>query len=303
MREQWAVLSEINVLSSLISTFMFDTITIIGVGLLGGSLGLALKRRGLSRRILGVGRRPESLDAARSLGTVDETFLDLEPAVREAGLVVVCTPAAGVTPCLDRIRDCLSPGAVVTDVASTKALICAHVRRTNWPRPLRFIGSHPMAGSEKFGPEHADPNLYEGAVTFVERAPDQAPDARDTVVALWQGVGSTVVDIDPAEHDDRVARTSHVPHIAAAALAQLAAGDEMGPFVGNGFRDTTRIAEGRPEIWRDICQTNAPAILEGLDQLESYLHQVRDAITRKNGRELEDFFEAGRCARGKVLGE
>lgn len=283
----------------------FNTVTIIGVGLLGGSLGLALKKRGLAGTVRGVGRRQESLDKALSAGAIDEAFLDAEDAVQDAvqgaGLVVLCTPANFVTQFLDIIRPVCSESAIVTDVASTKTHICQHAHAT-WPQPRRFVGSHPMAGSEKFGPEHAHHELYEGAYVFVEENDGLDPDAHHTIIELWQGLGARVVEIAPTLHDAILARTSHVPHIVSSALARLVDGQaNLAPFIGNGFRDTTRIAEGRPEIWRDISLTNRAAIGEGLGEVIEQLQAFCQAIRDGDGERLERLFDDGRVARQKAL--
>lgn len=279
----------------------FERVAILGVGLLGASLGLALKQRGLAGHILGIGRRLESLEAALRIGAIDAHSLDPASAAA-ASLIVIATPAALVEPMLDQIRPILAPGAVVTDVASTKAAICQHAAAT-WPAPRRFVGSHPMAGSEKFGPEHGDPELYTGSVCFVESSDGLDPEATATVQRLWEAVGAQVVRVAPAEHDLYVARTSHLPHVLAAAIAEVAgrAGD-VRPFVGNGFRDTTRIAAGRAEVWRDISLTNRDALLATLDELQQDLGVFRAALEQRDGAALEAFFEAGRAARLRILG-
>ena len=281
----------------------FGTVTIVGAGLLGGSLGLALKARGLARTIRGVGRRQCSLDTALAKGAIDENYLNLEEAVHGADLIVVCTPAGMVPQQLDQIRGACSVSAFVTDVASTKAEICAHAEAT-WTPPRRFVGSHPMAGSEKFGPEHATATLYDGCVTFVEALQSHEPEAHERVVTMWQSVGARVIEVEPVRHDALVARTSHIPHILAALIAELA-GDacDVRAEAGRGFRDVTRIAAGRPEIWRDICLTNRAAVLEGLEQIARRLDHVRGAIEAGSGEALEAFFESARAAREKVAGE
>jgi prephenate dehydrogenase len=280
----------------------FDTVTIVGVGLLGGSLGLALKQRGLARRVLGVGRRPETMNTALQRGVIDQAFAVSVEAVPESDLIVLCTPAANVIGYLDAIRPLCRKGAVVTDVASTKRDICAHVRKA-WSEPFRFIGSHPMAGSEKFGPEHASAKLFENSVCFVEAMNSHAPDAHAAVSEMWTAVGAQVVPIEPAAHDVLAARTSHVPHIVASALARLTArdGDALRAFVGGGFRDTTRIAEGRPELWRDISLTNADAILGVLRELQADLSGFSEALTKNDAEILEKFFTEGRDARRRML--
>lgn len=281
----------------------FDTAAIVGVGLLGGSLGLALKGRRMANRVHGIGRRQQSLDTALDLGAVDRAFLDLREGIRGADLIVLCTPAALVAGQLDSIAALCDPNTVVTDVASTKAEICAHARAA-WPHPLRFVGSHPMAGSEKYGPEHATDRLYENCVTLVERANGHAADAHEAVCGLWKGVGARVVEIDPATHDALVARSSHIPHIAASLVASLA-GDlgDIRAMVGKGFRDVTRVAAGRPEIWRDICLTNREAISDGLADLAKRLEAVRAMIDDRDGALLDAFFAQAQSARKRALGE
>jgi len=280
---------------------MFDTVTVVGVGLLGGSLGLGLKKRGEAKTIRGVGRREESLNKALAGGSIDEAFTEIDAAVDGADLVVLCTPAALVPTFLDSIRPLCRSSCVITDVASTKASICRHAADT-WDAPRRFVGSHPMAGSEKFGPEHGDANLYEGAITFIEDADGLDPEAVERVTQLWQLLGSETVRITPEVHDTLAARTSHVPHIVAAALAQLTdTGDDLRAFVGQGFRDTTRIAEGRPEIWRDICLTNSEAIGGSLAEIIDKLQQATEAINTGDGDRLDRFFQDGLSARRKIL--
>ncbi|MCX5759212.1 MAG: prephenate dehydrogenase/arogenate dehydrogenase family protein [Candidatus Hydrogenedentes bacterium] len=279
------------------------SVAIIGVGLLGGSLGLALKTRGLAGVVRGVGRRRESLSKALDTGAIDSAHLDLSGAVQDADIIIVCTPASQVIPMLDLLRNAALPSAVVTDVASTKASICAHADAT-WPAPRRFVGSHPMAGSEKFGPEHAYANLYEGAVVVLEKSGGLDVRARETIREMWQCVGARIVEVEPVEHDAIVARTSHVPHVAATVLAMIAArqGANARPLSGKGFRDATRIASSRSEVWRDVCLTNREAVLNGLDEFTDELRQIRAAIDRSDAAAIEAFFNTGRIAREEVAG-
>ncbi len=279
----------------------FERVCIVGVGLLGASLGLALKRRHLAGHITGVGHRQSSLDVALERDAIDTASLDVAEGARDASLVVIATPASLVTSRLD-ILLATCPEAMVTDVASTKAAICEHAGAT-WPRPRRFVGSHPMAGSEKFGAAHGRPDLYEGAVCLVEQGTDLDSAARKAVVALWTAVGAEVVDVEPRAHDAMLACTSHIPHVVASAVATLAGrrGD-IRKLVGNGFRDTTRIAGGRPEIWRDICLTNREAILAGLGEFMALLNDDFMAALRDgDGGKLERFFAEGGAARCKAL--
>ncbi|MFO7976642.1 MAG: prephenate dehydrogenase/arogenate dehydrogenase family protein [Candidatus Hydrogenedentota bacterium] len=283
-------------------TQRYGAVTIIGVGLLGGSLALALKAKNLADRVRGVGRNPNTLEKATALGIIDASYLEPVEACRDADLIVICTPAGSVPSILDAIRPVCSETALVTDVASTKAAICSHAART-WPSPLRFVGSHPMAGSEKFGPEYASATLYEGCITIVDENP-AAEEARAGITALWETLGAKVLTVDPEMHDALVARTSHIPHIAAGCVARLAAASgEVTPFVGTGFRDVTRVAAGRPELWRDICLTNRTAITEGLERLEEELAQIRRMVADGYAEGLDAFFEQAQEARRRALGE
>ncbi len=278
-----------------------DRVAIVGVGLLGASLGLALKARGLAKQVVGVGRRKVSLDTALELGAIDATAPTAAEAAAGADLLVVATPAALVTAILDEVRSVGNPRLVVTDVASTKAAICRHAA-TTWTAPRRFVGSHPMAGGEKFGPEHGRPDLYEGTVCLVEESAGLDADARAVVCRLWESVGARVVSVRPEEHDPILARTSHLPHVVASAVAALAA--ESGAsqlFVGNGFRDLTRIADSRPEVWRDICLTNRTALLQSLAGLDARLHELAAILVAGDAARLDAFFEEGREGRRKVI--
>jgi len=283
-----------------------ETATIIGVGLLGGSLGLALKEKKLAGRVLGVGHRQQTLDKALQIGAIDEAFLDPgEPSAR-AGLIVICTPAAAVPGFLDVLRPVCASNCIVTDVSSTKAAISAHAAAT-WPAPVRFVGSHPMAGSESWGPEHARADLYDGCVTVVEDGPHLEPAARAAVAELWRRLGTEVVSLPAILHDRLVAQTSHMPHVVAAAVAQSAASgadfEILRKLVGAGFKDATRIAASRPEIWRDICLTNRENLIAVLKEVSGRLDEARQALEQSDAQALENWFRRGSEARREVLGE
>lgn len=283
---------------------MFDRAVVVGVGLLGASLGMALRSRGLCRSVAGVGRNPETLEKAREQGAIDDFDVRLEH-VLPADLVVLATPAAAVPGYLQELMQFSgsSGDMVITDVASTKAAICGLAARL-WPENRPFVGAHPMAGGEKWGPEWAAPQLYQNAVCFVERLETGiSPIAHSRVVELWNAVGCRVVEIDSESHDRFLSRTSHLPHVAAAALAMAAA--RVGAdskFIGNGFRDATRIAAGRAEIWRDICLTNRQEILDALQEYRKILDLFADALEAGDGARLEKLFDQAREARREVTG-
>ncbi len=280
---------------------IFNRVVIVGAGLLGASLGLALQKQGAAQAVIGVGRRQSSLDTALARGAIQEGSLDLATAANDADLIVIATPASTVRPTLDQIQARCSEKTIVIDVASTKADICAHAAR-QWTAPRRFIGCHPMAGSEKSGPEHATANLYEGSVCLIEDTPDLDPAALSQVHALWKRVGARVVSVEPELHDALLARTSHVPHIMASVLALSAAQKgATSDVVGNGFRDMTRVAAGSPEMWRDIVLTNREAISEGLNDIKQHLDAFLDALAAGDDVALTALFEGGKKARQKVL--
>src|SRR5438067_3144090 len=197
-----------------------QTLTIVGVGLLGGSLGLAAKQRGLVRRVLGVGRHLDGLDYARQLGAIDEGFLALQDAVRSAEVVVFCTPVDQIARQALAAAEACPPGTLLTDVGSTKADIVRAVEG-RLPDGVAFVGSHPLAGSEKRGPEHANPRLFERRLTVVTQTPRTDPVALERTRAFWEGLGSRVRVMSPEEHDRALALTSHLPHLLAAALAGI----------------------------------------------------------------------------------
>ena len=249
-----------------------NTISIQGLGLMGASLGLALKAR-TDLRVLGYARRRETRDAALERRVVDEVFDHPAGAARGAGIVVLCTPILSIPALVRDLVPALQPGAIVTDVGSTKAWLEAQVppilaeARTG----ARWIGSHPMCGSEQTGHEAACPDLYEGS-TVVVCAGDSDP-----IDELWRAAGAEVLRLDSATHDQLVARTSHLPHLAAAALALAADGVEhpdRDRLKGSGYEDTTRVAAGSPELWHDIVKTNAAPVAEALRDLRTEIDRA-----------------------------
>jgi prephenate dehydrogenase len=261
------------------------TITIVGAGLIGASLGLAAKQRGLARRVRGLGRQQASLDRARAVGAIDEGFLEPAAALEGAGLVVFCTP-------VDRIADQVlayapycSPGTLVTDAGSTKGTIVAAVE-DKLPPGITFVGSHPLAGSEKRGPEHADANLFEGRWTVVTRTPRTEPAALAKIVAFWQAAGARVTIMTPDEHDRALAVTSHLPHFVAAALAGILPA-ALYNLTASGFQGSTRIAAGDPGLWTAIFAHNREALLQALGPFDERLHQLRLALENSDWSAME----------------
>jgi prephenate dehydrogenase len=263
-----------------------NTLTIVGVGLIGGSIGLAAKRRGLARHVRGVGRHQSSLDRAREVGAVDETFLDPDPAIAGADLVVFCTPVDHIADQVLAAAPHYAAGALVTDAGSTKALI---VRQLDGrlPKGVAFVGSHPLAGSEKRGPEFADADLFQNRWTVLTPTEQTEPQALDRVQSFWHGLGSRTRVMSPEEHDRALALTSHLPHLLASALAGILP-DELRGLTASGFRDTTRIAAGDPELWSAIFAHNRPALLAALAAFEQNLRDFRAAVEAQDWPTVTD---------------
>lgn len=272
-----------------------DTIAIVGVGLIGGSIGLAAKKRGLAERIVGVGRDLAHLEQARRLGAIDHGTLDLAEAVRGAVLVIFCTPVDRIAA---QVRDaiaCTSKPAIFTDAGSTKRAVVAAVEALRLGR-VRFVGGHPLAGSEKKGVEHANADLFVNRLTILTQTEATRKTALTAVKLFWQELGARVEIMTPDEHDRAVGLTSHLPHLVAAALAGILP-HEWHDLAASGFRDTTRIAGGDPEVWTPIFQQNRTAVLAALEQLAERLHQFRQALTQEDVARVDQLLTQGKRMR------
>jgi prephenate dehydrogenase len=279
-------------------------VAIIGLGLMGGSLGLALRRAGLAE-VSAYARRAETRALALAEGAADTVHETPQAALKGASVVVFCTPVCRIP---DLVRECLKafePGCVVTDVGSTKAELARAMAILFDGRPLAFVGSHPMAGSEKTGMEAARADLYDDAVTAVTPYGGTAPEAIRAVTDLWESVGARVMVLDAESHDALVARTSHLPHLVAALLVATAGRDPRGAvkaFCGPGFRDTTRVASGSPDMWHDIVRTNREPILA---ELKAHEHQTRGliaAIEHEDYESVRALLDRSRALRHELLG-
>ncbi len=260
----------------------FNQVAVWGVGLLGGSLGMALRQRQLATTVIGVGRNIDRLKQALDLGACDEITTDPREGFAQADLIVVCMPVAALAESFTILADCVQPGVIVTDVGSTKQRIVEAAESHLAGRCL-FVGSHPMSGAEVSGVQHARADLYKGNPCFLTPTPSTDLQALSTLAQLWQTLGSRVVITDPARHDELVAAVSHVPHLSSVALTLLAAGlgedlNLIPAIVGNGFWDTTRLAKGDLAMWSEICQENDASILKQLDRLIEILSQLRERV-------------------------
>lgn len=263
----------------------FQTVAIVGVGLIGGSIGLGLRERKLAGNVIGIGRRQSSLRAARRVGAVTHTTIDLAKGVEGADLVVVCTPVGRIVEDVRMAADHCPEGTLITDVGSTKRSIVEALDE-QLPRGCRFLGSHPMAGSEKIGPSNASADLFDGRITVLTPTKNTQASDFDRLEQFWTSLGSMVVRMPPDEHDRAVALTSHLPHAVAAALA-AAVPEDIFRLAGTGLKDTTRVASGGPEVWAPIFTLNRDHILAALAVFQRNLDALRGAIHDGNEDELK----------------
>jgi len=252
------------------------TLAIVGVGLIGGSIALAARARGVVDRIVGVDRDAEALDQARRRCCLDETSADVASAARQAQVMIFCTPVDQVAEQVLAAAPCCPPGTLLMDVGSTKADIVRGLDQ-GLPPDCRFIGSHPLAGSEKRGAGYAHQRLFEGRVVVVTPTDKTAPETLKEARTFWQALGAQVVEMTPEDHDRALAKTSHLPHLVAAALAGGLA-PELRELTASGFRDATRVAAGDASLWTGIFLHNRGPILQALRALEDELDRFRAAL-------------------------
>lgn len=271
--------------------------------MLGGSLGLALRQRRLADSVAGYVRRTASVKACAKADAVDLATTDLREAVTGADLVILCTPIAQMGPLTEQLCPWLRAGAIVTDVGSVKKSVVRTVSPLVARAGAHFIGSHPMAGSEKTGVGAARADLFINTVCVVTPQPESNHSAVRKVIELWNSVGSRVVRLSPEAHDEMVSRSSHLPHVIAAQLANLVlspANDKLlASLCANGFRDTTRIASGSPEMWRDIALANRQNLLGAIGSFERGLASFKRALKKEDQASISRFFEQAKERRDK----
>ena len=278
----------------------WNQVTIIGTGLIGGSLGLALKEAGAAGRVVGVGHRQGTLDLAVRRGAVDAGTLDPAEGVAGSDLVVLATAVGLFERVVRDVAGALAAGAVVIDVGSTKA----RVVRTLDPLMAEgrtFVGCHPIAGSEKRGIAHANAGLFRGATCVVTPTDATPAEAVERVTATWEAVGMTVLAMTPQDHDRLLAESSHLPHVAAAALVRTL-GEGAEPLVGTGWTGTTRIASGDPVVWRDILTTNADAVAQAVARYQEGLEAFRRALAAGDAGTVERLLAEAQRRRDNVTG-
>lgn len=270
-------------------------LAVIGVGLIGGSIALAARRRGIAERIVGIDRHGETLQRALQSGTIDEGQDDAAAAVASADLTVFCTPVDGIAAQVVQVAAHCRAGALVTDTGSTKAAIVRAVRG-RLPAGVEFLGGHPLAGSEKHGLAHASDRLFEDRLVILTPDADTSDNALSQVRSLWTALGARVRVMESEEHDRSLALTSHLPHLLASALAGILP-PELYELTATGFRDTTRLAAARPQLWSAIFHANQTHLLSALDRLETQLHHFQQALRQGDRAILEALLQLGKNVR------
>ncbi len=282
----------------------FARIAVVGVGLIGGSFARAARGAGRVGEIVGAGRSQANLERAVALGVIDR-HSDLGAAVEGADLVFLSMPVGATANVLQAIAPHLGPGTIVTDAGSTKRDVVEAARDALGARFDRFVPGHPIAGAEQSGVEAARAELFTGKRTVLTPVAETDPEARDAVRELWRACGAEVHEMAPETHDAVFAAVSHLPHLLAYALVHDIATHEnanlLFEYAASGFRDFTRIASSHPEMWRDICMANRPALLEELARFESALAEARRLLEARDAAGLERLFEGARRARNDWL--
>ena len=285
---------------------MIQQLTVIGVGLIGGSLARALRRAGFVGEVVGCGRSLGNLQRARELGVVDRYHQDPAQAVAGADLVFIAVPLGAMAATFASIRDHLAPGAILTDGGSVKGSVVADARQVFGRLPPRFVPGHPIAGTEQSGVEASFAELYRNRRVILTPLPETDPVATAQVQAMWEACGAEVTQMAVDHHDEVLAATSHLPHLLAYglvdSLARLRENDEIFRYAAGGFRDFTRIASSHPIMWRDICLANREALGQMLARFQRELAELAADVEGGDGEALLAVFERAKAARDRYVG-
>ncbi len=276
-------------------------LTILGVGLLGGSLGLAAKRRISDCHVTGYGHRPDTLRRAMEMSAIDEASNSAAESVKQADMVVLATPVGLFDQLLREIAPALKPGAIVTDVGSTKRSIVQSAGSI-LPAGVHFVGSHPMAGSEKRGVEFASADLYQNALCILTPTAKSDERAVEAVRHLWKSLGMRLIDLSPDDHDSALAQVSHLPHAVAAALVAMQQESSL-MLAGKGFADSTRIAAGDGGLWRDILLDNRDNMQKSVDCLITQLHGLSTMLKTGDAEGLKAWLDQAAAVRERMAGK
>ena len=278
----------------------YGTVTIVGVGLIGASLGLALKKAGVVTKVLGVGRSKANLDQAQKMGAIDGV-VDLVGAAKQSDVMVLCMPVAQMRATFEVIEPYLEPRTMITDAGSSKGDVILAAKEVLGKKACQFVPAHPIAGGAQHGASSAKADLFQGKQTIICPLQENSPEDTALITGFWESIGSTVKKIGSVQHDAIYAAVSHLPHLLSYALMASVVNsedaDQKLDHVGAGFKDFTRIAASSPEMWRDICLGNRTAILKELDQYSLIVNHMRKLVAEGDGTGLEKLFNQASRAR------
>lgn len=276
----------------------FNKIAIIGVGLIGGSIGLAVKRKRIAKEVVGICRRRVSARAALKVGSVDAATLNYREGLEGADFVIIATPVGKIIDIARKVIKYANNDIVLTDVGSTKKVIVKEIEKIV-PPYVKFVGSHPMAGSEKRGVEAAYGGLFKKSICIVTKTKKTNEKALDAVRRFWEKVGACCKILSPAKHDYYISFVSHLPHVAASALTVAAEPNSL-RYASTGFKDTTRIAASDPFLWKDIFMTNKDALMDSLYEYRKALERIETSIKRGNLKSLTDILKRSKEIRDRL---
>ena len=277
----------------------FNKITIIGVGLIGGSIGLAIKKRRLACEVIGVFRRTSTLRRALKHKAIDRGTMSIEDGVKDADFIILATPVLSIPTIAREVIKYAKKGAIITDAGSTKEWLVNKIERTLKPsKPVFFVGSHPMAGSEHNGVEFANGDLLKDSPCIVTKTKRTKKNTLGKVVGFWKGLGARVEIMSPASHDRSVSFISHLPHLVAFSLAGTVSEKEL-RYAAEGFKDTTRVALSDARLWADIFLSNQKEILKSARMFEKCYKKIIKALARRKYSEVARLLEAARAKRSK----
>ncbi len=279
----------------------FETVCILAPGLLGASVAMACKKNRIAKKLNVWSRRSSTRAKLAGMEWCDTVSSSPQEAAKEADLVVICTPVDFVVPLYNEIKSSLKRGTLATDVGSTKSLICRQVNSTS-ENDITFIGSHPMAGSEKTGMDHADEDLFVNRPCIITPLETSQEDAILRIIQFWKSLGAITCVRSPEQHDEIVAHISHLPHILASTLCHLIdqEPEDWRPLASTGLMDTTRIAAGDPAMWKAIIESNTEEIRRALSKYQDELYRIQSALTNGNMVEIVKVLENGKQFRNRL---
>jgi prephenate dehydrogenase len=277
---------------------MFDKICIIGVGLIGGSIGLASKKKKLAKLVVGLSRHQSSLDKAIKKKAIDEGCLELDQAVKDADLIIIAVPVSAFKDVLIKIKPFLKEGCIVSEVTSTKVEIIKLADKI-LPKGIKFVATHPMAGSEKRGVEFAKGDLFKDSTLIITPTSKTDKASKNKISCFWRKLGAKVISISPKRHDQITASISHLPHAIAVALMNTVKNNDL-QFAAGGFKDVSRIAQSPEAIWQSIFETNKKEVVRQIGKFVIELEKLKKAIKNSNTKNIKSNLRNARKKRSQI---